>query len=122
MITSDSAAPLVVVTGATGQQGGSVVSALSASTNPYRVRGLTRDASKAGAKKLTEKGVEVVQVNLVVEDKGAVQKSFEGAHYVYCVTVGSTAFPQHPLCRGSDVYWRRLKSFRTSGNIWTYRK
>ncbi|KAF7326373.1 NmrA domain-containing protein [Mycena venus] len=46
-ITQDSSAPLVAVVGATGIQGGSVIDALAESTKPYRIRGFTRDATKA---------------------------------------------------------------------------
>ena len=57
---------LLTVFGATGLQGGSLIQ--YALQNPllsetYRFRGVTRDASKASAVTLKEKGVEIVEVN-----------------------------------------------------------
>ncbi len=54
---------LVVVTGATGKQGGSVVSALL-KDGKFKVRAVTRDANSANAEVLKKKGVEVVQANI----------------------------------------------------------
>lgn len=56
---------LITVIGATGAQGGSVVETFLTDAklkNDWVVRGVTRDASKDSAKKLAEKGVEVVSV------------------------------------------------------------
>lgn len=78
-IVNDTAAPLVVVVGATGIQGGSVVRALAESHKAYRVRGLTRDASKPAAQELAKQGVEVHAVNLVLENAPAVKAAFKGA-------------------------------------------
>ena len=77
-ITDSVSAPLVAVVGATGQQGGSVVAVLKASTKQYRIRAFTRDATKPAAQALAEDGVEVVAVNIVVENSDAVRKAFEG--------------------------------------------
>lgn len=52
----------VVVTGATGTQGGSVIDALaSGEYGEFEIRGLTRDASSERARALAERGVEVVE-------------------------------------------------------------
>jgi uncharacterized protein YbjT (DUF2867 family) len=67
---------------ATGLQGGSVVNNLDASDKPYRMRGLTRDASKPSAQALAKQGVEVVSCNVSVENETQVQKAFEGASFV----------------------------------------
>jgi len=85
-ITQDTSAPLIAVVGATGLQGGSVVLALAESDRPYRIRGLTRDSTKEAAKKLAEKGVEIVQINLSADNKEGAIKAFEGATYVFAVT------------------------------------
>ena len=53
-----STSKFVLVTGATGQQGGAVVQALLA--NGHRVRGLTRNTNSASAQHLATQGVEVV--------------------------------------------------------------
>ncbi|EJD41758.1 NAD(P)-binding protein [Auricularia subglabra TFB-10046 SS5] len=85
-IVKESSAPLVVVVGSTGAQGGSVVRELARSDKEYRVRGLTRDATKPAAEKLKELGVEVHQVNLVVENAPAVKDAFKGAYAAFIVT------------------------------------
>ena len=55
-------AKLIVVMGATGVQGGSVVSALL--KNPaYKIRAVTRNALGDSAKKLAAEGVEVVSAD-----------------------------------------------------------
>jgi len=84
MTIVDSSAPLVVVVGATGNQGGSVVKALSESSAQYRIRGLSRDASKPAAKQLSEQGVEMVSAN--IEDRSAIDEAFKGADIVFAVT------------------------------------
>ncbi|KAJ7052728.1 NmrA-domain-containing protein [Mycena amicta] len=85
-ITQDTNSPLVVVAGATGNQGGSVVRALIESEKAYRIRGLTRNALKPATKALKEKGVEIVAVSVTAENKDAVFKAFEGAHVAFLVT------------------------------------
>ncbi|KAJ7212822.1 hypothetical protein B0H12DRAFT_1275867, partial [Mycena haematopus] len=76
-------APLIAIVGATGTQGGSVVRALADSERPYRVRGFTRDGAKPAALELSELGVEVVVVSLVVENKDEVYKAFTGATFAF---------------------------------------
>lgn len=56
---------IIVVFGATGQQGGSVVTTFLNDAKlraEWSVRAVTRDVSKESAKKLTALGAEVVQV------------------------------------------------------------
>jgi uncharacterized protein YbjT (DUF2867 family) len=58
---------IVVVFGATGKQGGSVVESLlsgNAASN-FHVRAITRDVTKTSAKALASKGAEVVAVCLL---------------------------------------------------------
>ncbi|KAJ7448439.1 NAD(P)-binding protein [Mycena galericulata] len=85
-ITQDSSAPLVAVVGATGIQGGSVIKALAESDKPYRIRGYTRDATKAVAEALKKQGVEIVQISLVVDNVKEVHKAFAGANIAFLVT------------------------------------
>ena len=82
-LSSALTAPLFVVVGATGGQGGSTVRALHASSKPYRVRAITRDASKPAAQALAKEGVEVHAVNIVVGNELAVKEAFKGADYVF---------------------------------------
>ncbi|KAJ7819211.1 NAD(P)-binding protein [Mycena olivaceomarginata] len=85
-ITQAQSVPLVAVVGATGVQGGSVIKALVESNKPYRIRGFTRDATKPAAEALKKRGVDVVAVNLVLENKEEVYKAFVGADYAFLVT------------------------------------
>jgi len=55
--------PMVLVAGATGKQGGSVVDWLLRDGN-YRVRAITRDMKSECAKKLQDRGCELVQADL----------------------------------------------------------
>jgi uncharacterized protein YbjT (DUF2867 family) len=65
---------IIAVIGATGCQGGSVVSALHG--NPaYHVRAITRNSSGPKAQELAAKGVEVFQANL--DDIESLIKAFE---------------------------------------------
>jgi len=86
MITPDTSAPLVVVVGSTGIQGGSVIKALSDSDRAYRIRGVTRDPSKPSAVALAEQGVEVVACDLTVDNKEQVFRVVSGASYFFAVT------------------------------------
>lgn len=80
-----SSLPLLVVIGATGMQGGSVVSQfLSLSPPTYRLRGLTRNPSSEASKALAAKGVEMVAANL--DDVSSLNRAFEGATAIFSVT------------------------------------
>jgi uncharacterized protein YbjT (DUF2867 family) len=79
---------LLVVFGATGQQGGSVVETILADpelSKEYSLRGTTRDPGSSAAQALTKKGVEVVRAE--VDDAASLRKAFEGAHVVFANTV-----------------------------------
>ncbi|KAJ7863238.1 NAD(P)-binding protein [Mycena leptocephala] len=85
-IAQTGSAPLVAVVGATGAQGGSVIRVLAESDKPYRIRGFTRDVTKAAAEALKNQGAEMVAVNLVVEKKDEVYQAFAGADFAFLVT------------------------------------
>lgn len=72
------------VVGATGAQGASVVDALIASTQPYAIRGLTRDAESASSKRLADQGVELSTAS-ITEPEG-IAKAIDGAEIVFVVT------------------------------------
>ena len=77
----------LVVFGATGLQGGSVINAIlddPATTKTYKLRAITRDASKPKAKALSARGVEVVVGDL--DKKESLIKAVEGAYAVFAVT------------------------------------
>ncbi|KAJ6111349.1 hypothetical protein N7523_007410 [Penicillium sp. IBT 18751x] len=78
---------LLVVLGATGQQGGSVINAVLNDpqlSNQYRIRTLTRDSSKPAAKRLVENGIEVIQGDL--DDATSLQALFQSADTVFALT------------------------------------
>lgn len=81
--STDSTAPLVVVVGITGNQGGSVAEHLIASDKPYRIVGLTRDPSKPTAQEFVKKGVALKKVDLKPGNEAAVTEAFEGAEIVF---------------------------------------
>ncbi|KAJ9091625.1 hypothetical protein QFC20_007588, partial [Naganishia adeliensis] len=85
-ITKSTSAPLVVIGGATGNQGGSVLHYLRESDKEYRLRALTRDNTKPKAKALSELGVEVVSIDLKPENKEKIQEVYSGADVVFSVT------------------------------------
>jgi len=74
---------LIVVFGATGQQGGSVVNALLKS-GKWNVRGVTRDPESKTSKALKEKGVEVVKAHC--SNKEEVENAVDGAFGVFAMT------------------------------------
>jgi uncharacterized protein YbjT (DUF2867 family) len=58
---------IITVFGATGNQGGSVITQLLKDNKllqEYKIRGITRDTSKPAAQELAKKGIEVVTVRL----------------------------------------------------------
>ncbi|KAK2607581.1 hypothetical protein N8I77_006244 [Diaporthe amygdali] len=78
--------PLLVVFGATGSQGRSVITALQTSNNAaYRLRGLTSNQSSDAAKELSKSGVEVVEVDIGSE--ASIYRAVEGAEVVFANTV-----------------------------------
>src|SRR4051794_4366125 len=73
----------VLVTGATGAQGGSVARALL-SNNQFNVRCLTRNTSSANAIALAQSGAELVQGDL--ENVDTLKAAMEGCYAVFGVT------------------------------------
>ncbi|KAK0474921.1 NmrA family protein [Armillaria novae-zelandiae] len=75
---------LIAVTGATGQQGGSVVEYLLKYPESFTIRAITRNPQSTAAKNLTAKGVEVVKADLSNLDE--VSSAFAGAWGIFAVT------------------------------------
>ena len=79
---------LLVVFGATGNQGGSVIASVlndPVLSKEYKIRAITRDPSKPAAETLQQqKGVEVVKGD--ADDKASLKPSLQGAHTVFSVT------------------------------------
>ncbi|KAL4773898.1 hypothetical protein BDW60DRAFT_183054 [Aspergillus nidulans var. acristatus] len=80
-------AQLLVVFGATGQQGGSVINHIlsdPALSSKYSIRGVTRDASKPAAQELKTKGLDIVSGDL--DDPASIHAALQGAHTVFAMT------------------------------------
>jgi len=83
----------ILVTGATGTQGGAVVDHLLADSGQWEIHGLTRDATSDGAEALEARGVTVVEGDMTDADRMA--ELVDGMDAVY----GVTTFMEH----GTDV-------------------
>ena len=97
---------LLVVFGATGQQGGSVIDYVlndSELSKEYSLRAITRDISKPAAQELQRRGVQVVAGD--VDDPASLPAALAQAHTVFLVT--NTVYDQHIKTRefrqGKDV-------------------
>jgi uncharacterized protein YbjT (DUF2867 family) len=78
---------LVLVTGATGKQGGAVVNALL--TRGHQVRALTRNSASSAANRLRQQGVEIAVGDFT--DHDSLERAARGADAVYAM---STPFEQ----------------------------
>jgi uncharacterized protein YbjT (DUF2867 family) len=72
---------VILVSGATGQQGGAVARNLL--ERGFAVRALTRDAEKAAARELGDLGAEVVSGDL--EDRSSIDRVLDGVYGVFSV-------------------------------------
>ncbi|KAG8847318.1 hypothetical protein FRB96_001653 [Tulasnella sp. 330] len=120
-ISQDASAPLIVVVGATGTQGGSVIKALEESDKPYRMRGFTRDTSKPAAQELTKKGVEMVTVdpNPTPENKAKVNQAFEGATYAFAVTIHAVSTSKERESAEGKMFVDAAKAAKVKLFIWS---
>ncbi|EXJ87924.1 hypothetical protein A1O1_04851 [Capronia coronata CBS 617.96] len=78
---------IITVFGATGNQGGSTVSAIlnnPSLSSKYKIRAITRDPSKPGARALASKGAELAKADL--NDIGSVKSAIAGSYGVFAVT------------------------------------
>ncbi|EED17482.1 NAD dependent epimerase/dehydratase, putative [Talaromyces stipitatus ATCC 10500] len=80
---------LIVVTGITGVQGGSVARTYL-NTPGWKVRGVTRNKSSERAKFWASNGVEMVEANL--DDISSLKSAFQGANIIFGVTDFWTIF------------------------------
>jgi uncharacterized protein YbjT (DUF2867 family) len=79
----------ILVAGATGTQGGSVVDALlAAEDRPADVRGLTRHPDGDAATALRDRGVSIVEGDMT--DRAAMDRAVAGVDAVFGVTAGET--------------------------------
>lgn len=75
---------LLVVVGATGYQGSSVVDWFQRNEPSWKIRGLTRNPSSDAAVALANSGVEIVKADL--NDIESLKSAFKGANYIFAYT------------------------------------
>lgn len=78
---------ILVVFGATGNQGGSVINSILSdpkTASEFKIRGITRDPSKPSAQALTAKGVECIAAD--IDSKDQMKSALQGAYAVFAVT------------------------------------
>ena len=95
-------AETILVFGATGKQGGTVVRALLQSKDKFRIRGATRNPDSEKGKALRDQGVEVVKADL--NDKQSIQRAVQGTQGVFLVTDTNYAAP--------DMYAAELQQIK----------
>jgi uncharacterized protein YbjT (DUF2867 family) len=91
----------ILVTGATGNQGGAVVDALLVEPDRWRVRALTRSPDGARARHLAARGVEVVGGDLA--DAASLRAAMAGVHGVFSVQNTRTAGLEGEVTQGVGV-------------------
>ncbi|GLA01347.1 hypothetical protein AnigIFM60653_011599 [Aspergillus niger] len=78
---------ILVVVGATGQQGSSIINSILSDpklSQEYTIRGTTRDPNSPKAQALAAKGIEIVTANF--NEPESLQRAFTGAHTVFANT------------------------------------
>jgi len=89
----------ILVTGITGQQGGSVARRLHA--DGWRVRGLTRDPASDKARPFRELGVELVQGDLA--DESSLRAPLDGAYGVFAMATPFEKGMQNEIAQGKTL-------------------
>lgn len=74
------------ITGATGQQGGSILQYLTRVHPEAEIRAVTRDISKPSARALLDLGPNVKLVRGDLADKQSMKRAFEGVEVVFLIT------------------------------------
>ena len=87
-----SSSKLIVIIGATGSQGGSVVDTFINAPGNWRVRALTRDASSSKAQTLAAKSSKVEVVSANMDDVDSLKSAFRDANVIFGVTDFWTLF------------------------------
>ncbi len=90
---------LVLVTGATGQQGGAVVKALV--TRGHHVRALTRNAASPAAQRLREQGVEIAGGDFT--DHDSLVRAARGVDAVYAMSTPYEQGAEHETAQGLTI-------------------
>lgn len=90
---------VILVTGATGNQGGAVASQLVASG--WRVRALIRDPDKPVSRSLVWKGIELIEGDL--DNPLSVGRALRGAYGVFCVLSWSEGGIEKEIRQGKNI-------------------
>ena len=90
---------LVLVTGATGNQGGAVVQALLA--NGHRVRGLTRNDSSPTAKRLRDQGIEIAVGDFT--DQDSLVRAAQGVDALFTMTTPFEGGVEIEVAQGTAI-------------------
>jgi uncharacterized protein YbjT (DUF2867 family) len=90
---------LILVTGATGQQGGAALRSLRERSFP--VRALTRDPNQPKARALIGPGIEVARGDM--EDQASLTRAMDGVHGVYSVQNPREAGVEGEIRQGTGV-------------------
>ncbi|KFX99597.1 hypothetical protein O988_03742 [Pseudogymnoascus sp. VKM F-3808] len=96
---------IIVVFGATGAQGGSVIKSIlgdSKAASQFQIRAVTRDTSKPSAKALADQGCELVTADL--NNEKDIVRALKGAYGVFAVTnFWETTDPNVETKQGKNV-------------------
>ncbi|KAH6613140.1 hypothetical protein C7974DRAFT_418228 [Boeremia exigua] len=95
---------IVVVTGATGNQGSAIARVLM-KTGDWHVRAVTRNPNGEKAQKLAAEGMEVVQASY--DDEESVRSAFVGAQAIFAVTNWWEAFQKGASQAGAGIIEER---------------
>src|SRR2546430_6221052 len=90
---------LVLVTGATGTQGGAVVEALL--TRGHQVRALTRNSDSPAANRLREQGVEIAVGDFT--DHDSLVRAARGADAVYAMSTPYEQGAEKEIAQGISI-------------------
>jgi uncharacterized protein YbjT (DUF2867 family) len=91
----------ILVTGATGQQGGATVEALLASASGWKVIALSRKPQGPAARTLATRGVQVVRGDMT--DRASLREAMKGVYGVYSVQANATAGVEGEIRQGKLV-------------------
>lgn len=120
---------IIVVTGATGSQGGAVIDTLlnSPPSFPIHIRGTTRNTSSPASAALVSRGVEMVEADF--DDVLAVSKAFTDAWAIFAVTDFWEQFSRDPSnaaaakdqeCRhGTNLAHAAAETYTLEHYIWS---
>jgi uncharacterized protein YbjT (DUF2867 family) len=91
----------ILVTGATGQQGGATVDALLASASGWKVVALSRKPEAAAARALVARGVQVMRGDMT--DRASLREAIKGVHGVYSVQANAAGAVDGEIRQGKLV-------------------